>query len=226
MANSKFRCLHCRDYFAAESVVRLPAGSFCSLQHAVDYGRAKGQKALESRKRAQSREAKAQQREASKAKREAKQGNYSHQFNLTKKMAQKLANRLDANLPCICCDEPRGKAQFCGGHAKSAGAHPELALDLRNIHGQRNALCNQHKSGNWAGDKHSKGYRQGLIDRYGQSMLDWLESYHPPAKRTVDELMQLRAVYAEEIRRLERGESASRDWRQIVTNCYPNSFTS
>lgn len=140
---------------------------------------------------------------------------HSYQFDLTKKAAQKLANRLDSGLPCICCDEPRGKAQFCGGHAKSAGAHPELALDLRNIHGQRNVYCNQNKSGNWSGDKHSKGYRQGLIDRYGQSLVDWLESYHPPRKWTVDELRGLRALYAEETRRLDRGEGPSKEWRKV-----------
>ena len=65
-----------------------------------------------------------------------------HQFQLTLKSARRLANLLDKDLPCICCGEPRGKAQFCGGHYKTAGSQSELALDLRIIHGQRNALCN------------------------------------------------------------------------------------
>lgn len=195
---------------------KAPLGWFCDVGCEAKYGLERSRKAQESRRRAEKRKA-AQETKKHKAERnEAKARNYAYQFDLTKKTAQKLANRLDWALPCICCDEPRGKAQFCGGHGKSAGAHPELALDLRNIHGQRNALCNQHKSGNWAGDKHSKGYKQGLIDRYGIELLAWLESYHPPAKRTCDELIALRKVYAAEIRRLERGEGPSRDWRAVT----------
>lgn len=98
---------------------------------------------------------------------------------------------------------------------KTAGGHPELALDLRNIHGQANQLCNLRKSGNLAGDKHSKGYRQGIIDRYGQKMLDYLESYHPPKNWTCDELIKLRAEYAAEIRYIDKHGVPSKDWRSL-----------
>jgi hypothetical protein len=142
---------------------------------------------------------------------EDKRGRYSHQFTLTKKAAQALANALDAGLPCICCNEPRGKAQFCGGHYKTAGAHPEL----RNIHGQRNALCNQHKSGNITGDKHSKGYKQGLVDRYGQALVDWLDVHHEAKNYTCDDLIAMRKEYAAEIRRLKDGLTMSKNWREL-----------
>jgi hypothetical protein len=35
---------------------------------------------------------------------------------------------------------------------------------------------------------------------------------------TAPELIQMRSEVSEEIRRLERGESPSQNWRQIVTN--------
>ena len=141
--------------------------------------------------------------------------NYRHQFKLTRLAAQKLANRLDAELPCICCGALRGTAQFCGGHAKTQKAHPELALDLHNIHGQRNAFCNKHKSGNWSGDKHSWGYEQGLILRYGQGMVDYLETFRVKVQYTPQDLIQLRKVYAKEIRLLEAGQPPSRNWRSL-----------
>jgi len=141
--------------------------------------------------------------------------NHKYQFDLTKKTAQALANRIDHEKPCICCGTMRGAVQFCGGHCKTAGGNPELALDLRNIHGQVNRLCNMEKSGNIAGDKHSYGYREGLRLRYGQKMLDYLDGPHPTVKRTCEELIELRAVYAKEIRYIEEHGAPSRDWRSL-----------
>jgi hypothetical protein len=142
-----------------------------------------------------------------------KERDYSHQFALTKSMAQGLANDLDRHLPCICCDTPRRGQQFCGGHFKTAGAHPELALDLRNIHGQTNKNCNEGKSGNISGDKHSHGYKRGLIIRYGQWIVDYLEAYHPPRKWTCEQLIEMRAEMAADRRRLKAGLPPLRDWR-------------
>jgi len=211
MANSRFRCLHCREYHPSDSVLRLPAGSFCSLQHAVDYGRAKAQKA---REKAQKAAQKAHKRE----KRQLVENHYPTQVRLTRVAAQRLANRLDQRLPCICCSAPRGTAQFCGGHYKTAGGHPELALDLRNIHGQRNRLCNQAKSGNIHGDKHSHGYTEGLRWRYGEELVEWLESYKAPVRYTCDELRAIRTMYDAEIRLLEQGGQPTRDWRTLDYN--------
>ena len=209
VANSKRKCRCCPERGRPEDGVTINGAYYIDMDHVLAYSKRNIQKGRKLREKAHRAERKQHKRES----REIKSKNYSYQFDLTKKAAQKLANRLDAHLGCICCDAPRGSAQFCGGHAKSAGAHPEMALDLRNIHGQRNSLCNKHKSGNWSGDKHSRGYRQGLIDRYGQALVDYLESYHPPAKRTCEELEALRKVYYAEIRRLESGLPPSRDWR-------------
>jgi len=71
------------------------------------------------------------------------------------------------------------------------------------------------KSGNIAGDKHSYGYREGLRLRYGQKMLDYLDGPHPTLKRTCEELIALRSVYAKEIRYIEEHGAPSRDWRSL-----------
>jgi len=207
----KRRCLQCREYFDPDTMIKTPAGWFCGLDHAVAYAQAKS---LKQRQKAQKAAQKAHKRE----KRQLVENHYPTQFRLTRVAAQRLANRLDQRLPCICCSAPRGTAQFCGGHYKTAGGHPELALDLRNIHGQRNRLCNQAKSGNIAGDKTSHGYKAGLVWRYGQALVEYLESYREPAKYSCDELRKIRALYDAEVRAVEKGGQPTRDWRTLDYN--------
>ncbi len=187
----------------------------CSIPCSIVIGKklVAQQRAMQERSRAK--QAKAEKQAHKKQKREFYANDYKKQFSLTKTTAQRLANRLDAAHGCICCTTERGSQQFCGGHFKTAGAHPELALDLRNIHGQANQRCNKQKSGNISGDKHSHGYKAGLIMRYGQWIIDYLESYHAPRKRTCDELIAMRAEYAAEIKRLEKGLPPSRNWREL-----------
>lgn len=212
MPNRKRKCRlkSCGAYRPAADMLTVPAGSFCDAAHALQYARENGDKLRQKRV---ADEAKQARKEARLKRAERTSLDWSYQFELTRKAAQVLANRLDAELPCICCDEPRGRAQFCGGHGKTGAGHPELAVDLCNIHGQRNALCNQHKSGNWSGDKRSKGYRQGLLDRFGPAMVEYLETDRDRTRLSCQEFIEIRAVYKAEIRRLEREEAPTRNWR-------------
>jgi hypothetical protein len=45
-------------------------------------------------------------------------------------------------------------------------------------------------------------YRKGLIDRIGESKVDWLESNHEPEKLTVDEIKLLIKKYKNKIKSL------------------------
>lgn len=200
MANSKIRCLHCREYHPADSVLRLPAGSFCSLQHAVDYGRAKAQKARE--------KAQIKDRQVQKAK--VKEGDIRHQHKLTQSTVNRLCLLLDLGKPCISCGRPdQGGRLRNAGHFKSRGANSALRYDLLNLHGQC-THCNLYNSGA------VEGYRQGLLERYGSAILDYLDTAPRVRAWTAPELIQMRSEIAEEIRQLERGEPPSRDWRKII----------
>lgn len=205
--NSKRRCGWCKEYFRPDRKFPGPV-AWCSELCGTNLAFKKLDKKKADELREQKRKFK-QRADNFKAK------DHSYQFALTKAAAQKLANRLDAHLPCICCDAPRNGVQFCGGHYKTKGAHPELSVDLRNIHGQRNKTCNKEKSGNIAGDKSSKGFKQGLIDRYGQWIVNYLEKYHSPKKYTCEELIAIRKLYAAETRRIESGLPPSRNWRSL-----------
>ena len=203
MANSRKRCKHCREYKPAKDGVQTPKGWFCELLHAVEYARLNSHKGKAIKDRA-----------FKQKKREHRANDYSKQFDLTKKAAQQLANLLDRDLVCISCSCQR-TVQFCGGHFRTVGAHRELALDLRNIHGQCNRNCNMGLSGNVGGTKNTKGFRAGLIERYGSGMVDYLERHHPSKQYTCPDLIELRRSYNLEIRNLRRGEPPSRDWRAI-----------
>jgi hypothetical protein len=107
------------------------------------------------------------------------------------KEAQAAANayvrKRDEGLPCISCGRHH-QGQNHAGHYLSRGAHPELSLDSRNIHLQC-APCNTYLSGNQI------NYRNGLIKRYGQSLVDWLEGPHEFRKYTIAQLKIIASEY-------------------------------
>ena len=105
--------------------------------------------------------------------------------------AQTAFNRFirmrDTGKPCISCGRHH-QGQIHAGHYLSVGAHPELRFDGINVHAQC-APCNNHLSGNIV------EYRKGLIARYGQHVVDYLEGPHEAKHYTVEELKQIKADY-------------------------------
>jgi hypothetical protein len=203
MANR--RCRHCKEYNIPKEAPKFQfvCGVECSIGYArkvVARKRAKEQSVVKTTQKQQSRK--------------FKENDYPKQFRLTKLAAQKLANLLDKSLGCISCGCPRN-VQFCGGHFRTVGAHREMALDIRNIHGQCNRYCNLGLSGNVAGNKTSQGYRAGLSERYGRGFVEYLEGNHSERHFKCEELIALRKEYNAEIRRLQSGMMPSRNWREI-----------
>ena len=93
---------------------------------------------------------------------------------------------------CISCGTQKPGVQFAAGHHKTAGGHPELRFDEKNIYLQCNRYCNKELSGNINGTKTTHGYIKGLAIRFGQEkadeILDYLNSYHEPLNLTVDDI--------------------------------------
>lgn len=193
---------------------------FCGEEHTVQFGRDKARAArerLQRKSQSEARKAMAEERRAyNAAKRANRDNDRRYQWGLTVKAAQKLGRTLDKGRPCISCGRPDdGSVQFCGGHYRTKGAHPETALDIRNIMGQCNKRCNLELSGNIHGNKTTHGYRHGIIERYGQEYLEWLDGHHESPNYTCDDLKRMRAEFAAECRRLEAGLGPSKDWRKI-----------
>lgn len=103
---------------------------------------------------------------------------------------------------CISCGKTN--MDWCCGHFKTVGAQSNLRFDMMNTHLQCNYYCNQNLSGNIEGNKVTRGYKQGLIDRFGeeraQEIIDHCETNTDPVKWSAKDLMQ----YRKELSRRER----------------------
>ena len=198
MATSKRRCRWCKTYGSPEDGKVINGAFYCSLDHAIAYGKAKAPQAIRKAHRAQ-------------------KAAYLAQDTATlKKTAQAIVNKLcrllDQGEPCISCGRPdEGGLKVNAGHYKSRGANSALRYNLINLH-QQCVVCNLHKSGN------AEGYRAGIIQRYGQAMLDYLDSAPRLKDWSAEELTQIIAEARKEVKRLESGLTVSKYWRSLQNN--------
>jgi hypothetical protein len=198
VANSKRRCRWCKTYGSPEDGKVINGAFYCSLDHAIAYGKAKAPQAIRKAHRAQ-------------------KAAYLAQDTATlKKTAQAIVNKLcrllDQGEPCISCGRPdEGGLKVNAGHYKSRGANSALRYNLINLH-QQCVVCNLHKSGN------AEGYRAGIIQRYGQAMLDYLDSAPRLKDWSAEELTQIIAEARKEVKRLESGLTVSKYWRSLQNN--------
>ncbi len=106
---------------------------------------------------------------------------------------------------CISCGKTN--MDWCCGHFKTVGAQGVLRFDEVNTYLQCNRYCNMGKSGNISGDKNTRGYIQGLHDRFGQqkaeAIIDYCTNKTQPRKWTGMELMEMRKEFNKQIRELE-----------------------
>jgi hypothetical protein len=200
MANSKRKCKHCDTFVRVDvesvrnGVVVTPSGAFCDAGHAFQWAQDNADRMRRKTHRAE--------KAAFKAK----------DTVTLKKSAQAAVNRLckllDQGKSCISCGKPdQGGRLRNASHFKSRGANSALRFDLWNLH-QSCQQCNQYLSGNLV------GYREGLLERYGQWILDYLESAPRLKEWTADELKTIRAEAAAECKRIESGQPPSRNWRE------------
>ena len=128
----------------------------------------------------------------------------SQHLNLTEKAFRRFIRARDrlffikqGRLPeCVSCGTTNQSIQYAAGHLKTKGGFPELRLDESNCFLQCNRQCNEQKSGNINGDQHSRGYLVGLIEIYGDTraaeIIEYVNSYHPPKKWTIEQLIEMK----------------------------------
>jgi hypothetical protein len=155
------------------------------------------------------REAKEARRQSRRKKVEYYERDAGKQRELTQKACNKLVATLDRDLPCISCGRPRaiGKRRNAS-HLKSVGSNSFLRYSLLNIH-DACMPCNQYKSGN------IEGYKKGLVERYGPAMLEYLETAPRVREWSCEELIAMRAEFAAETRRIEKGLEPTKAWREL-----------
>ena len=196
----KRKCACCKNRFNVDGMIVTPLQAFCSMAHAIEYSRREAPTVRRKRVR--------------KDKREYLADNLPHQLKLTQTACNRLVRLLDEGRCCVSCNKSWADT-FHAGHFKTRGAHPELRFDLRNIHGQC-AGCNLAADRRKSMERSvMESYEANLVQRYGQALVDYLNGPHEPKHYTCDQLREMRREFNAESKRLERGESPSKDWRAV-----------
>lgn len=183
MANSKRRCKLCRVYHPAENCVTVPAGTFCSMEHAIEWSRQPKQQQQGTKERIRER------------KERLTDNDRSHWIKTAQSVFNAFVRARDQGLPCISCGRHH-QGQYHAGHYRTTAAAPELRFDERNVHKQC-APCNNHKSGNLT------EYRINLVRKIGLKSVEWLEGPHEPKKYTVEQLKAIAAEYRQKLKNLK-----------------------
>jgi hypothetical protein len=156
MANSKKRCKFCGEYGPAEQGIKVPAGFFCSIDHARQWAYNKNKRAAKARTRDDLDRIKS----------------LSEICSETQRDVNAMIRAADQHLygACIATGGPISDA----GHFHHAGAQYRISwlrFHHANIHGQ-SAQSNRFSGG---GDK--LNYLSGLVARHGQTYYEELEDF-------------------------------------------------
>lgn len=197
--NRKRKCKFCKNFTA--DFITVPAGTFCSMDHAVKFAMDKKEAVIRRKLQAQKREEK-EQAKAQRAKHRAEK-EAARPRSWYVKEAQKWFNKFirlrDKDKPCICCDRlPTNAIQWHAGHFLTTGARPEHRFNEDNCHKQT-SYCNNYLSGNVA------EYRKRLIDKIGLQRVEAIEQDCTPKKYSVDDLKGIIATYKAKCKELENG---------------------
>jgi hypothetical protein len=197
MASKKKRCKCCGEYRDAESGVQLPAGFFCSKEHAIEHGLEASRKRTE---RLRAKAVRAQEADAKNAaKRDRERKMEVKPLSYWMKRAQTAFNAWvrarDAGRPCISCGRIH-QGQNHAGHYRPAGSNPELRFEPDNCHLQC-APCNSHLSGNLT------SYRPALIAKIGLDRVEWLEGPHEPKRYRKEDYQAIEAEYKAKMKELQ-----------------------
>ena len=146
-----------------------------------------------------------------KAKKDIKDEDRSFQIEKTQRVFNAYVRLRDSRMPCISCARADEEIDYSGvggkwdcGHYKTRGAYPELRFDERNA-------SKQCKKCNGGSGKYSRkarsvkeGFDIGLLERYGQDRLDWLNGPHEPKRYTLSNLKTLQRWFNRKTKRLKK----------------------
>ena len=117
--------------------------------------------------------------------------------NELQKEINKIVRLLDRSHNCMSSGRPTSTPN--AGHVFSRGAFPSIRFNLHNIWLQ-SVHDNVHLSGNF------NGFKKGLIDKFGVSYFEYIESLraeYPVLKLNKDELTEAKALCKEIIKELQ-----------------------
>ncbi len=103
----------------------------------------------------------------------------------------------DQGMCCISCNKPCGSWRVDAGHYIPAGNCTALRFNEFNVNAQCHFDCNVNQSGN------RTEYRKGILNKYGQEVVDFLEGPQPTIKITVQFYKDIEDKYKLKIKELK-----------------------
>ena len=175
----------------------------CMAKHGIEKAKASPQKIRQVKRK-----------EASKEKREFNRKDIKWQH----KQCQPVFNRMrvleelqwfrDRGMEPECISCGKRNMDWCCGHFKTVGAQSGLRYDRMNTYLQCNRYCNKALSGNIEGNKTTRGYKQGLRDRFGdeeaERIIEYCDSQTKPVKWDWQDMEEWRKEWAKRVRELTK----------------------
>ncbi|WP_301693374.1 recombination protein NinG [Klebsiella pneumoniae] len=98
--------------------------------------------------------------------------------------------------------------QWDCGHFKTVGAYPQLRFEERNAHKQCKS-CNAG-AGKYTAKESTvaQQYEAGLVARYGQEYVDWLNGPHEMTNYRREDFIRIRDEYRAKLKALKQREAA------------------
>lgn len=169
-------CAHCQSSFTPARMGQRVCGVVCSMRLV---------KADKIKERAET-----------KARKEKAKTNGERKAEAQAALNRWVVHVRDKDQPCISCGRFHTGANQ-GGHYRSRGSAPHLALDPRNVHRQC-APCNVHLHGNLL------NMRMGLVARYGVEFVEALEVDQGPRHYSPQDLEAIKADYTKRLREAKK----------------------
>jgi len=187
---AKRKCKLCGAF--AYDHIKVNAGSFCNVSHAMEWGRKKAEK---DRTRKANKVIKEDNKKHAAKKREFYDNDIKTRRNAAKSACHLYIRTRDKNDGCICCGRPLGK-NYDAGHWLESGNNSFLRYHEDNIHAQ-SVYCNQYKGGD------SDDYEGRLRLKIGNDKVDWLKASKGGAiKRTADDYKEIELHYKDKLKQL------------------------
>ena len=206
------QCHLCKAPTIKSEGIQTPEKFFCSLEHATTYANSRLDRSRLDEKRKLIRTHKEAKRKAHKAAMEIKRLNIQWQHKVTQqafnrmRVLEELLWFKERGLEpvCISCEQPLGNDQWACGHYKTRGGTNALRYDPKNTYLQHNHRCNMKMSGDIHGTQSTAGFRQGILNRFGdvngQALLDYCEKDHQRYTWHWRELEEMRQKFNRKIK--------------------------
>lgn len=202
VSNKKRKCKFCLEYKEAEKGVKVPAGFFCSIGHAISFAHDKQAKQKQ-RQIAKDKQSQIKKEKAVKTDLRARKEKLKSATDWNKE-AQTAINKYvrirDLNKPCVSCgcslSVSYGGTTDCG-HYRSRGSASHLRFNLFNMASQC-SRCNRYLSGNIV------EYRKELINRIGIERVELLENDNKPRKFDTEYFKRVKSIFNKRARLYEK----------------------